>query len=410
MLKRWFIFQDRVIDWVNGKSVRLQVAADITERKQIDLERQRMEKLESLGVLAGGIAHDFNNLLTAIMGSLSLVKYQAAQGKVDAGLVDNAVKASARATSLTQQLLTFSKGGDPVCRVIDAGEVLRDAVDFSLRGSNVRCDLDIAANLLPVQADGGQLSHVFHNLALNARQAMEGGGLLRVIASNCILRGNQMTNLDAGSYVRIDFSDTGTGIVQENLDKVFDPYFTTKKTGEGLGLAMVHTIVEKHQGKISVTPNADCGVTFTIYLPSSTENSLHQVQDTAELSPGGGRVLLMDDEETIRDIGAAMLGHLGYQVVTAADGLEAIQAYQSAQADEPFDIVILDLTIPGGMGGEEVASRLVTIDSGARIIASSGYAESPVLSDFRRFGFLGILKKPYRLEEMSAVVDALMQS
>lgn len=409
VLERWFIFQERIIDWVNGRPVRLQVAADITERKQIDLERQRMEKLESLGVLAGGIAHDFNNLLTGIMGSLSLLQFQAEQGAVDTGLIENAVKASSRATSLTQQLLTFSKGGDPVCKVIDVGEVLRESVSFSLRGANIRCDIDIAADLSAIDADEGQLSHVFHNLAINAKQAMEGGGRLLVTAADSVLLENQVADLPEGNYVRIDFSDTGPGISPENLDKVFDPYFTTKKSGEGLGLAMVHTIINKHHGKIAVRPNPDQGVTFTVYLPISGNSPASQVQAAEEYSPHGGHILLMDDEETIRDVGAAMLGHLGYHVVTVADGLEAIRRYQGAYAKQPFDIVILDLTIPGGMGGEEAASRLAAIDPEVRIIASSGYADSPVLSDFRRFGFSGVLKKPYRLEEMRTVVGTLLQ-
>lgn len=408
---RWFLITDRVITWVDGRKVRLQVATDITERKQIDEERQRVEKLESLGVLAGGIAHDFNNLLTGIMGSLSLLQYQAESGNPNYALLDSAVKASSRATSLTQQLLTFSKGGDPVRSVIALEDVLREAVTFSLHGSAVKSTICLDGDLYHVEADGGQLSQVFHNLAINAKQVMEDGGVLAVSAVNYSHpKQPGINDLPPGKYVRIDFTDSGPGIAPEIIDKIFDPYFTTKAKGEGLGLAMVHTIIAKHGGRITAEPNPDCGVTFRIFLPASDQLAATPPVAITEGPESFGRVLLMDDEEAIRQVGEAILVHLGYSVVTAADGEALLARYQEALAtDAAYDAVILDLTIPGGMGGEEVARRLARMNPAVKVIASSGYSDSPVMADCSRFGFSAILKKPYMVEEMSQVLQKILQ-
>ena len=411
VLKRWYILQEQVITWVDRRKVRLQIATDITARKQIDEERQRVEKLESLGVLAGGIAHDFNNLLTGIMGSLSLLQYQAASGNPNYALLDSAVKATSRATSLTQQLLTFSKGGDPVRSVIAVEEVLRESVTFSLQGSAVKTMICLDGDLYHVKADGGQLSQVFHNLAINAKQVMPDGGVLAVSAVNYTHENHFVVNdLSPGKYVRIDFSDTGPGISPDIIDKIFDPYFTTKAKGEGLGLAMVHTIVTKHNGKITVDQNPDCGVTFRIFLPACEQVALAPSAGTIDRPDSCGRVLLMDDDETIREVGEAILVHLGYTVETAADGESLLARYQEAlAADGAFDVVILDLTIPGGMGGEEVARRLALTNPEAKLIASSGYADSPIMADCGSFGFSAILKKPYMVEQVAEVLEKILQ-
>lgn len=409
---RWYLLHEREILWVDRSRVLLQVATDITERKQIDEERQRVEKLESLGVLAGGIAHDFNNQLTGIMGSLSLLQSRTDPESRNYGLLDNAVKAATRATSLTRQLLTFSKGGAPVRSVIAVGEVLREAVSFALTGSAVKTIIAIDSDLAHTEADPGQLSQVFHNLALNAKQVMPDGGTLTVSAQNFAIKSRKYLNgLPPGKYIRIDFSDTGPGIAPEISDKIFDPYFTTKETGEGLGLATVHTIITKHKGKITVEPNTDTGATFRIILPATSKVPpvLSKRKEIRQRSQG--RILLMDDEEIICQVAKAMLTHLGYTVEITGDGKEALRYYTAAwESKNPYDIVILDLTIPGGMGGKEVARRLLQINPKVKAIASSGYSDSPVMANSTDFGFSAVLQKPYKVEEVADTLQHLLEN
>lgn len=407
---RWYLLQEREILWVDRSRVLLQVATDITERKQIDEERQRVEKLESLGVLAGGIAHDFNNQLTGIMGSLSLLKSRTDPANRNYGLLDNAVKAATRATSLTRQLLTFSKGGAPVRSIIAVEEVLREAVSFALTGSAVKTIIKIDSDLARTEADPGQLNQVFHNLALNAKQVMPDGGTLTVSAGTySISNRKHLNDLPPGKYIRIDFSDTGPGIAPEISDKIFDPYFTTKKTGEGLGLATVHTIITKHNGKITVEPNTGTGSTFRILLPATKKVApiLSKKKTSRQISHG--KILLMDDEEVIRQVGKAMLNHLGYTVDIAADGREALRHYTAAwESKKPYDVVILDLTIPGGMGGREAARRLLQINPKVKTIASSGYSDSPVMANSTDYGFSAVLQKPYKVEEVADTLQHLL--
>jgi PAS domain S-box-containing protein len=409
-LQRWFLLHERSLTWVDGRTVRLQVATDITERKQIDQERQRVEKLESLGVMAGGIAHDFNNLLTGILGSLSLLQHQLAIGTANVALLEGALSAAERATSLTQQLLTFSKGGEPVCGAIELKELLKEAVTFALRGSAVKIVFSVVNDLYPIEADAGQLSQVFNNLAINAMQAMAEGGELQVTASNIKVQGQRrVADLAHGNYVMLAFSDNGPGIAEEILDKIFDPYFTTKSKGEGLGLAMVHRIVNKHRGKIMVERRATGGVTFTIFLPASDRQSLAKAGGSKVGGKACGRILVMDDEEPIRALCAAMLSHLGYVVDTVEDGQQALIAIKQAlAAQQSYDAVILDLTIRGGMGGEEVARHLALDAPEVKLIASSGYSDSRIMADRTSYGFLEVLKKPYNLEELAGVLQRVL--
>lgn len=409
-LQRWFLLHERPLTWVDGRMARLQVATDITERKQIDLERQRVEKLESLGVLAGGIAHDFNNLLTGILGSLSLLQHQLTTGTANVALLEGALSAAERATSLTQQLLTFSKGGEPVRGVIKVKKLLEEAVTFALRGSAIKATFSFANDLYPIEADGGQLTQVFNNLAINAMQAMTEGGEFQVTARNCKIDGQQrVADLAQGNYVLLEFSDTGPGIAEEIVDKIFDPYFTTKSTGEGLGLAMVHRIVNKHQGKIMVERRAAGGAIFSVFLPASDRQALAEDDDATMAGKAVGRILVMDDEEPIRDLCTAMLEHLGYAVDTVEDGQQALKFIEQALADQqPYDAVILDLTIRGGMGGEEVARHLALRAPEVKLIASSGYSDSRILADRTSYGFLEVLKKPYKLEELAGVLGRVL--
>jgi PAS domain S-box-containing protein len=384
---------------------------DITERKRLEEEILRAQKLESLGVLAGGLAHDFNNLLTSELGNISLAKFHTEpDGEAD-GLLTEAEKASLRARDLTQQLLTFSKGGAPVLKTSTIGNLIKDSSNFALRGSNVRCDLHLPADLQTVEVDEGQMSRVIHNLVINADQAMPQGGEIRIKCENIEIGGEDPVPLKHGPYVKISIKDQGAGIPDEHLHRIFDPYFTTKQKGSGLGLAGAYSIIKRHHGHMTVESELGVGTLFTLYLPAAKKD-LFQEHDIMEgIYRGEGKILLMDDEEFIRKVAGTMLVQLGYEVEYATDGAQAIELYSSARdLGIPFRAVIMDLTVPGGMGGEEAMKKLLEIDSDVRAIVSSGYADDPVMANFSEFGFKGVVTKPYRIKDLSEVVQKVLDS
>jgi PAS domain S-box-containing protein len=379
---------------------------DITRQKKLEEELLKSQKLESLGVLAGGIAHDFNNILTAILGSVSLARMHSKPGdKIYSWLIE-AEKASFRAKDLTQQLLTFSKGGSPVKKVISLVNSIKDSTSFALRGANVKCDLKVANGLWPLEADEGQMVQVFNNLIINACQAMPDGGQIKIAASNVIVDSNDNLPLTVGKYVKISLTDEGSGIPTEHLLRIFDPYFTTKQKGSGLGLAVTYSIIKNHGGHIEVESKTGSGTAFTIYLPAS-DNPIENSEMAGELRIAGkGKVLLMDDEEMVRTIGSEMLSELGYTVETVSDGKEAIDAYtKSKEAGKTFDAVVLDLTIPGGIGGKETIKILREIDPSVMAIVSSGYSNDPVMANFLEYGFNAVVSKPYRITELSRALQ-----
>jgi len=380
------------------------VALDMTDALRLEEERLRASKLASLGVLAGGIAHDFNNILTAIVGNISLAQMEAGSAALH-GSLNEAERACARAKSLTQQLLTFSKGGAPVRKTVFLSDVIRDTTSFSLRGSNVRCELDVPADLWAADADEGQLVQVLNNLLINAAQAMPSGGVVWVKASN--VPGAE----GAGRpEVVIEVRDGGVGIPEENLGRIFDPYFTTKKSGNGLGLATSYSIVRNHGGRIDVQSSVGHGTTMIVVLPANT--SARRPADVDAKAPstcGKGRVLVMDDEPQIRSLARQMLGRLGYRVEVVADGRTAIDVYKEAKASgDRFDVVIMDLTVPGGMGGKDAVKAILETDPAAVAIVSSGYADDPVMADFGRYGFKGVVPKPFTMAELSKLVHELV--
>ena len=397
-------------DSANEKVGVVLVFRDVTERLRAEDERRKSEKLESLGVAAGGIAHDFNNLLTAILGNVSIVLMSAKPGEQMTERLVAAKKASVRAQELAQQLLTFAKGGSPIKRTSSIGQLVRETISFSLRGSNVRCDFNIPDDLWPADVDQGQISQVIQNLTINADQAMPAGGTLRVECGNLELASdNSRLRLKAGRYLRITVRDEGIGIPEENLKKIFDPYFTTKPKGSGLGLATSYSIVKNHGGMIEVASQPGAGTAFYIFLPASDKPIVFVEPPKPEASAPttGGRVLVLDDEDAICALVTCALEPLGYKVTEAYDSLTAIRLYEEAfKAGQRFDVVISDLTIPGSMSGVEALKRLREIDPQVRAIVSSGYAMDPIMADFRQHGFCGMIAKPYEIDALSNAVAA----
>jgi PAS domain S-box-containing protein len=388
------------------------VFRDITERRKLEEELMKADKLESIGMLAGGIAHDFNNILTAIIGNISLAKmYAKADDKVYARLL-NAEKASLQAQNLTQQLLTFSKGDSLVRKPSSIVEIVKESIDFSLRGANVRCELLVNHAIWPVEVDAGQISQVVNNLIINANQAMPDGGIIAVTIENVEIKEehvNAFLPLNIGKYIKISVQDNGVGIPEEIKQKVFDPYFTTKKKGSGLGLFSCYSIIKKHDGHIAVESTLGVGTTFYVYLPASHREIIAREGANEIRQTGRGYILIMEDEETIRDVTGEMLGHFGYEVAFARDGLEAIELYTRAKTSgKPFDVIIMDLTIPGGMGGKEAIRRILDIDPQAKAVVASGYATDPIIADFREYGFCERIAKPYKSEELHAILHRII--
>jgi PAS domain S-box-containing protein len=382
---------------------------DITEKRKMEAELVNAQKLESLGVLAGGIAHDFNNFLTAIIGNLSLAKLDSKPGDHVVVLLNEMEKASLQAKNLTQQLLTFSKGGEPVKKLVTLAELVKNSATFSLRGSNVRCEFSISQDLLPVEVDEGQIGQVINNLVLNADHAMPEGGIIEICAENITLTADNQFSLPPGPYLKTSFRDHGVGIGPDHLAKVFDPYFTTKQKGSGLGLTVAYSIVDKHNGRMTVESELGHGTTFTIYLPASEKAAGQPADEEKRLFIGKGKILVMDDEEFIRGLANQMLSKIGYEVSVAHDGNQAIEMYRHAQKrGEPFDIVIMDLTVPGGMGGKEAIQKLKKLDPNVKALVSSGYSNDPIMSNFRDYGFQGVVKKPYRIQDMSDALRAVL--
>lgn len=383
----------------------IEYTLDITERRMMEEELLKAQKLESVGFLAGGIAHDFNNILTSILGNIEIAKMGLDQDNKITERLTKAEKATLQAKNLTQQLLTFSKGGVPVKKVVSVSELLRESANFALRGSNVRVKFSSPDNLWSVEVDEGQVSQVISNLIINADQAMPKGGIIELFAENVTAAAEDSLPLKNGKYVKISIKDHGTGISEEHLPKIFDPFFTTKKKGSGLGLATSYSIVKKHGGCITVESQLGAGTTFSIYVPATKKKIPEQGYSKEKILFGKGRVLVMDDEEPIRELVAQMLSHCGYEVTTVKDGVEAIELYKKERDNgRPFDVVIMDLTIPGGMGGKEATQRLLEIDPGVKVIVSSGYSNDPIMADYKKYGFCGVIAKPYRIKELSEVL------
>jgi PAS domain S-box-containing protein len=410
---RMRLVEGRLVPVANVSSKRVGavlVFRDITERQRMEEKLQNAAKMESIGLLAGGIAHDFNNILTAVLSNLTLLELDLEGMPEQAAMLDDAVHATKRAGELTLQLLTFSKGGDPVRTAVQLPEVIKEAATFSHRGSGVKSEFDMPADLWAADVDKGQISQVIQNLVINATQAMRDGGTLRITASNEPIPVGSHSVLAEGEYVRITVADTGAGIPAEHIGKIFDPYFTTKLHGHGLGLATVFSIVKRHQGHIEVSSALGQGSSFTFWLPAAKDSLTNQNTPSAFPQSGaGGRVLFMDDEEPILKMAEKLMRRMGLEFEAVADGSAAIERYRAAkESGKPFDLVVMDLTIPGGMGGKEAISVLRTYDPRVRAIVSSGYSSDLAMSDFRKHGFRGMVAKPYDVSELASVIRSVL--
>ena len=386
------------------------------DKKKLEAQLQQAQKLESVGILAGGIAHDFNNLLSVIMGNISMIKNDV---KPEYGVTDflnEAEKASLLARDLTKQLITFSKGGAPVKKISYISNLIEKATDFALSGSNIGCEINTPDDLWPVEIDQGQIRHVINNVVINAVQAMPKGGTIEVCAENFISGSDkdyEELSLQDGKYVKLSIRDQGTGISDKDLPLIFDPYYSSKERGTqkgmGLGLATAYSIIKQHHGEITAESKVGVGTTINIYLPASEIEVPVQKKLEEKAISGKGRILVMDDEEMVRNMIGQMLNCLGYKVEFSKDGDEAIESYREAmKSDKPFDTVILDLTVRGGMGGKEAIQKLIEIDPDVKGIVSSGHSEDPVMNNFGGYGFCNAIAKPSSMPELSVILDKVI--
>jgi two-component system cell cycle sensor histidine kinase/response regulator CckA len=389
---------------------------DITERKRNEKAQRRLHNLESLGTVAGGIAHDFNNLLMGIFGNIELAQLELTPGHPALESLQAAHQALEQARHLTTRLLTFAKGGTPLLRTVDLRELICDIVRFHLAGSMVAAQFDIPQDLWPAKVDKGQIAEVIANLTINAREAMPMGGNFRVSARNIPDIHMESAPQLEGNVVQLTFQDKGVGIPDSILDRVFDPYFSTKRSGSGLGLATVHSIIIRHKGHITIESKPNTGTTVSVWLPvnGATDAAAETLQESPPIaSPPSQeprlRILLVDDEEIIRQTASHMLARAGFVVETAVEGKEALSKYAEAmQQGQPFALTIMDLTIPGGMGGAEAIKHLLALDPGAKVIVASGYSSDPVLANCTQYGFAGRLAKPFSWQELTETISRVL--
>ncbi|MCG8633870.1 MAG: response regulator [Desulfobacterales bacterium] len=369
------------------------------------------DRLRSIGALAGGIAHNFNNIMTGLYGNITLAKMELSEETEAIAHLEKAENSMEEAVKLTRQLLTFAKGGEPIKETFDPSELIQGTAAFNLSGSPVRLDIDIHAPLWSIHADKEQIGQVVANIVTNARESMKKGGALTIELENTTLLKDNLLTIARGAYLKLVFRDKGDGIHQTDLDRIFDPYFTTKPDGKGMGLSICYSIVNKHKGHISVVSQLGTGTVVTIYLPAEPPETPEEVTMTTDnsTSENKARILVMDDEEHIRSITRKMLEKFGYTVVLTSDGEEAVEEYgRAAEQGNPYNLVIMDLTIPGGMGGKEASTEILAMDPSARIVVSSGYSNDPVMADYKAYGLKGIIPKPYRLTELQETIRNLI--
>jgi signal transduction histidine kinase/ActR/RegA family two-component response regulator len=412
--ERWVESKGHVFRNATGQVVRMiGTNLDVTVRKQAEKDRLVLGKLESTGILAGGIAHDFNNLLAGLLMNLEMAQSSQSSAQDVAVSLLEARHAVLAAKVLTQQLITFSRGGSSVRQATDLGAVLREAVPLALSGSNVRSEITLAADLWRVEVDVGQIGQAIRNLVLNAREAMPSGGLVSLRAENLVLSPGRGPALPPGDYVEIRVADQGCGIAPDVLPKIFDPYFSTKlrgtQKGMGLGLTICHSVVQKHAGAITVESTLAAGTTFHVLLPASRQLLTQADTVRPETGQRQGRILVMDDEQVVRTNLGRVLKQMGYQPELAADGETAVELYaQAKQGGRCFDAAILDLTVRGAMGGREAVRALRALDPEVRAVVMSGHSDDEVMQEYSQYGFKGALTKPFDCEALLDVLSRVL--
>lgn len=387
------------------------ILEDVTRKKINHEESIKNEKLSSIGILAGGIAHDFNNILTGLYGNIALAKLELEPDSDAAQLISDAEMSMSKATDLTQQLLIFAKGGDPIKETIPLDQTIKDAAKFNLSGSNVRLETHFDDSLWQAFADKSQITQVISNLVINARHAMPEGGVLTISCQNIELRDNEIASLESGKYLKITVQDQGIGIPGDCMPKIFDPYFTTKHAGSGMGLATSFSIIKKHNGWITAVSDGQSGACFVIYLPAHLVIDEPEVLNGEVINAGlnSANILIMDDDEQICSITQKMLKRFGFQSHAVHDGKHAVQAYENAANEgKPYDLVLMDLTIPGGMGGKEAIIKILDIHADAKAVVVSGYSNDPVLSHYQDYGFSGMLVKPFKMDELKQILEHVL--
>lgn len=381
------------------------VFRDVTEKQRIEDALLRDRQLEAIGLLAGGIAHDFNNILTALFGNISLIRLRVQHDSSVTALFDQVDQAFYRARDLAQQLLTFAKGGAPIKKAGSLREFLSETVKFLLHGTPVVARYELPDDLWAAEFDAAQMSQAFSNILLNAVQAMPRGGTITIAGRNVRIAPHELPPLQGGRYVCVSIKDNGRGIPEADRERIFHPYFTTKESGTGLGLATTYSVIRRHGGHIVARSNVGEGSCFDTYLPAAEEEVLAAQASRLGAVSGSGRILLMDDEEPVRKVCTEILRHLGYEVEAVADGEELVTLYKDylGRGLRP-DAVIVDLTVPGGMDGREAAAQILALDAEARLLVSSGYSTDPIMADYKSHGFVGVVAKPYDIDELAATV------
>lgn len=383
--------------------------------REAQAEILKMKNLESIGTLAGGIAHDFNNLLMAVTGYIALAKTRIGPENTAYELLSEAERISFMGKELTQQLITFSKGGEPAKKIINLNALVKEALENALAGSGITARFSISDSLNRVEADEGQIRQVINNIAVNSREAMPRGGTLKVSIDRALIGEDGSIPLDSGNYVRISFEDEGCGMTEDVLPRIFDPYFTTKvmgsQKGMGLGLAVVYSIARKHNGAVTAESVPGKGTTVHVYLPLLVPAKVRRVPEAPQRVSPKGKILFMDDEKIIRDIAQQIINRLGYEAVLAENGLEAIDLYiKEQQSGGRFEVVILDLTVKRGAGGKEAMTELLRIDPEVKAIISSGYTNDSAIARYSDFGFVGAITKPYKANDLKELIERVVET
>ncbi len=384
------------------------VFRDITEKWRMEEEIERTQRLEFIGNLAGGIAHDFNNILSVILANIQLVKMAQEKGNDTKKYLKGMEESITRASTLTKQLLTFAKGGAPIKKPTLLADLLMETIELGIKGTNLKCNFFIQDKLWPVEIDPSQISQVFNNLTNNSVRTLSGEGIIEISAKNLFVTNQDVLPLTHGEYIQIIFKDNGPGFSKDKLENIFDPYYLFGQEGSDLGLAVSYSIIKRHNGFMNVQSEPGVGTSFTIYLPTLKQN--HPINESVPI-PGqkGKKVLLMDDEVHITELISEMLNEMNFQVKTANNGSEVLELFKQARkTGQPFDIIIMDLTVPGEMGGREAISYLREIDPLVKAIVSSGYSNDPVMADCKSYGFSGMVSKPYKIEELYQEINRVL--